>query len=92
MDGHCSFSPDRKWILTDTYPDKEESKRTLILYNVEEGRRVDIGRFYAPPEIWGDIRCDLHPRWDRDGKSVTIDSAHEGHRQIYMLDVSAVVG
>jgi hypothetical protein len=90
-DGHCSYSPDKRWILTDTYPDKERF-RTLILYNVEDDRRVDIGRFYAPKELDGEIRCDLHPRWTRDGKTVSIDSVHEGSRQVYVLDVTPVVG
>ena len=89
-DGHCSYSPDRRWILTDTYPDKE-STRTLILYHPGEGKRVDIGRFFSPPELKGPFRCDLHPRWSRDGGQVCIDSAHEGTRQMYVLDVSSIV-
>jgi len=90
-DGHCSYSPDRRWILTDTYPDQEQ-KRTLILFREADGRRVDIGRFYSPPELRGEIRCDLHPRWSRDGRQVCIDSAHEGHRQMYVIDVGDIVG
>ncbi|UCH34748.1 MAG: hypothetical protein JSV65_19900 [Armatimonadota bacterium] len=90
-DGHCSYSPDRRWILTDTYPDRERM-RTLILYEAETGRRVDIGRLYSPPELDGPVRCDLHPRWSRDGRQVCIDSAHEGTRQMYVIDVSGVVG
>jgi len=90
-DGHCSFSPDRRWVLTDTYPDRE-GQRTLILYRPQDNLRVDIGRFFAPPELGGEIRCDLHPRWSRDGRRVSFDSAHEGSRQMYVLDVSAVVG
>ena len=89
-DGHCSYSPDGRWILTDTYPDREEHKRTLILYRPEDSRRVDIGRFYAPPELPGEIRCDLHPRWSRDGTQVCFDSAHEGDRQVYVIDVSGI--
>lgn len=89
-DGHCSFSPDRRWMLTDTYPD-ETDHRTLILYHWESGERIDIGRFYAPPTRW-QIRCDLHPRWSRDGRHVCVDSVHEGTRQMYVLDVSDVVG
>ena len=88
-DGHCSFPPDRRWMLTDTYPDRERM-RTLILYRMADGKRVDIGRFFAPPQIDGPMRCDLHPRWSRDGRQVSIDSAHEGARQIYVLDVSSV--
>ncbi|HSI82302.1 MAG TPA: hypothetical protein VK970_00890 [Candidatus Methylacidiphilales bacterium] len=89
-DGHCSFSPDLQWVLTDTYPDAEDF-RTLILYHVATGERIDIGRFHAPPMEW-QIRCDLHPRWNRDGTQICIDSLHEGVRQMYVLDVSAIIG
>lgn len=89
-DGHCSYSPDGRWILTDTYPDKDHM-RTLILYRPQDNLRVDIGRFFAPPELPTPARCDLHPRWGRDGKQVCIDSAHEGTRQMYVLEVGEVV-
>ncbi|MBZ0304202.1 MAG: hypothetical protein K8J31_30990 [Anaerolineae bacterium] len=89
-DGHCSYSPDRQWMLTDTYPDAEHN-RTLMLYHLATQTRIDIGKFYAPPELQGPIRCDLHPRWRRDGKQVCIDSAHEGQRQVYVLDVHEII-
>ena len=86
-DGHCSYSPDGRWLLTDTYP-RGGTTRDLILYDLAGERRVDVGRFHSPPAITGEIRCDLHPRWNRDGTQVCIDSAHEGHRQLYIVDVS----
>jgi Tol biopolymer transport system component len=90
QDGHCSWSPDRRWVLNDTYPDKQRMQ-TLMLYHPETGRRIDIGRFYQPPELYGrPYRCDLHPRWNRRGTQVCIDSTHEGSRQMYVIDVSAV--
>ena len=89
-DGHCSFSPDGAWLLTDTYP-RAEPYRTLILYHLASGTRVDVGRFYSPPEITGEIRCDLHPRWSRDGRQVCFDSAHAGERQVYLADVAGVL-
>lgn len=89
-DGHCTFSPDRQWILTDTQPDAERM-RTLILYHLATGRRIDVGRFFSPPNLVGDVRCDLHPRWNRIGNQVCIDSAHDGERQMYVLDVSELV-
>ncbi len=89
-DGHCSYSPDKRWILTDTYPSREDHKRTLLLYKPDENLRVDIGRFFSPPELQGEIRCDLHPRWSRDGKQVCLDSMHEGPRRIYVMDVSEI--
>jgi len=30
------------------------------------------------------LHCDLHPRWDANGKMVAFDSIHEGSRQIYV--------
>ena len=91
QDGHCSYSPDRRWILTDTYADKDH-QQTLILYQPADNRRIDIGRFYQPPVLHGKpYRCDLHPRWNRDGTQVCIDSTHEDTRQLYIADVSDIV-
>jgi len=89
-DGDCSYSPDRHWILTDTYPD-EEHKRRLLLYHLETQRFIQVGRFYSPPELGGEIRCDLHPRWSRDGRYLCFDSSHEGQRQMYVADVRGIV-
>jgi hypothetical protein len=90
QDGHCSFSPDRKWILNDTYPDKNRMQ-WLMLYKAATGRRFDLNQFHSPKEFTGPWRCDLHPRWNRDGTQVCIDGCHEPRRQIYVLDVSDVV-
>ena len=56
---------------------------------METGAVASQGSFYADPALTKDTRCDLHPRWDRNGKVVCIDSVHEGMvRQVYTLDVS----
>ena len=90
-DGHCSFSPERRWVLSDTYPD-EHGMRTLMLYRWPGGPRVDIARLHSPKSRWwGEIRCDLHPRWRRDGRAVCIDSVHEGERQMYVVEVEDLV-
>jgi hypothetical protein len=87
-DGHCTFSPDGRWVLNDTYPD-EHGKRTLMLVRTADERRIDIARLSSPKQRWwGEIRCDLHPRWSRDGGQVCIDSVHDGTRQIYVLRVA----
>ena len=89
-DGHCSYSPDRRWVLNDTYPD-DDRMQTLMLYRPEDDLRVEVGRFFLPPELTGPVRCDLHPRWNRDGTKVCIDSAHvDATRQLYIVDVSEI--
>jgi hypothetical protein len=91
--GHMSFSPtNRRWLLSDTYPDSETHERILFLYDTEANRRYDIGSFYADPGLKKENRCDLHPRWSRDGKQVCIDSVHESERQMYLIDVSGITG
>jgi len=86
--GHMTYSADGKWILSDTYPDSVSNERLLILYDVENDRRYDIGSFYTDPNLGKPNRCDLHPRWNRDSRQVCIDSVHEHVRQMYLIDVS----
>ncbi len=88
-DGHCSFSPDGRWMLTDTYPDKE-SRRSLMALDWERGRRIDLGGFFSLP-LESPIRCDLHPRWSPDGRQICVDSTHEGNRQMYRLDIADII-
>ncbi len=90
--GHMTYSPDGKWILSDTYPDDLSNERLLFLYDVEQEQRYDIGSFYTDPNLGKPNRCDLHPRWRADGRQVCIDSIHEGERQIYLLDVAELIG
>ncbi|MCE9567173.1 MAG: hypothetical protein K8U57_34660 [Planctomycetes bacterium] len=90
QDGHCSYSPDRKWILNDTYPDKDRMQ-WLMLFKVATGRRYDLNQFHSPKQFTGVVRCDLHPRWNRDGTMVCFDGCHDPQRQLYVLDVSEVI-
>lgn len=88
--GHMSYSPDRKWILNDGGADKD-SYKGLFLYNVEMKKGVTLGCYYADRRISGDIRCDLHPRWNRTGSAISFDSIHEGERHIYYMDLKEVI-
>lgn len=91
VDGHCSFSPDRQWVLNDTYPD-QYNLRTLMLIRMADQKRIDLQNFYSPKEKWwGEIRCDLHPRWNRDGSQICIDSVHTGERQMHVIDLKGII-
>lgn len=90
--GHMTFSPvDKRWLLSDTYPDARTHERILFLFDMQRGVRHDLGSFHADPGLSKENRCDLHPRWSRDGLQVCIDSVHEAARQMYVIDVSAIV-
>lgn len=92
VNGHCTYLPGNRWILNDTYPDRERLQHPY-LYEVATGRRVPLGHFSSPREYAGEWRCDNHPRFSPDGKKVVIDSPHGGDgRQMYLIDVSGIVG
>ncbi len=89
--GHPSYLPGNRWILNDTYPDKERYQHPY-LYNVESGKRFPLGHFRSPPEYRGEWRCDTHPRSSPDGRTVVIDSPHGGNgRQLYLIDSRRLV-
>ena len=89
-DGHPSFSPDRRWILTDTYPDKGRQQH-LLLYEVATQKLTEVASFFAPLKYSGGARCDLHPRWSPDGNWISVDATYEGRRMSYLLDVNSLV-
>ncbi len=91
-DGHCTYLPGNKWILNDSYPDRQRNQHPY-LYEVATGRRVPLGHFHSPPEYTGEWRVDTHPRFSPDGKKVVIDSPHGGNgRQMYLIDIGGIVG
>ena len=91
-DGHCSYLPKHDWVLCDTYPDRNR-RQNVYLYHIPRARQVWLGHFESPQEYSGEWRCDTHPRFSRDGRSVVIDSPHGGQgRQQYLIDISRIVG
>ena len=91
--GHCSYLPGNEWILNDTYPD-ENRLQHVFLYHVSTGKKVPIANVYLSPKYKFDseLRVDTHPRFSPDGRSVVIDSPHDGYgRQLYLFDISTIV-
>ena len=86
-DGHVSYSPDRKYILYDSYP-KPNGYRELYLYDRLARRGGLLGRFQSWKPPIADMRCDLHPVWAPNGQMISFDSTHEGFRGIYLMDVT----
>lgn len=91
LNGHCTYLPNREWILNDTYPQGTERMQALYLYHVPTDRRIDLGAFHAPSAYTGPLRCDLHPRSSPDGSKLVIDSTHGGNgRQMYLVEIGGI--
>lgn len=85
-DGHPSYSPSGNGIITDTYPNRA---RMASVYYIKNNNIRRIARVFAPFKYDNDVRCDLHPRWDREGIKVCFDSVFEGRRGLYVIKLDS---
>ncbi len=89
-DGHPSYCPtDNSLVVFDTYPSRSRVQELKLCRDTDiEGKDLKvIARMFSPFKYDNDTRCDLHPRWSRDGKKVCFDSVFEGHRGLYVVNV-----
>ncbi len=84
--GHPTFSPDKKWMLTDTYPDVDR-KISMFLVNLKNETVYTLGRFFTPKQYSKAVRCDLHADWNYSGNKILYDSTEDGSRQIYIMEL-----
>ena len=90
VDGHPSYSPDGKYIITDTYPDWKR-KQALYLIRVSDERIIKIGSIYSNVKYMNETRCDLHPRWNYNSREICFDGADGNYRQVYVLNLDKEV-
>lgn len=89
-DGHPSYCPiNNNLVVFDTYPSRSRIQEVKLgRDNDTKGDSVKvIAKVFSPFKYDNDTRCDLHPRWSRDGKMVCFDSVFEGHRGLYVISV-----
>lgn len=83
-DGHPSYSSNGNMVVTDTYPDRA---RIATVFLIKDENVNKIARLFAPFKYDNDVRCDLHPRWNRSGDAICFDSVFEGKRGLYVIEV-----
>ena len=84
-DGHGTFSPDGKWMITETYPDNESQEQKLYLMDMKTQAVLPLGRFVEPSKFTKGWRCDLHSRWSPEGNMTGFNSTFTGSRQVYIF-------
>ena len=91
FDGHMTFSPDRRWLVTDKNVQATLEKWLLLVRLA--GEEVTVLHKFDMREqrfLSGDLRCDLHPRWNRSGNQVCVDAIdpNDGTRQLHIVSLS----
>lgn len=81
FDGHPTYSVDKSFVVTDTYPDR---KRMQSIYVAKQSIVNKVVCVFSPFKYKGNCRCDLHPRLSFDGKQVCFDASFEGKRAVYI--------
>ncbi|MGR5094953.1 glycosyl transferase [Vibrio maritimus] len=86
-DGHPSLCGD--YIVTDTYPNKSRMQ-SLYLSKKNSPIEMKIGEFFHGFDFSGETRCDLHPRFSKDGNIIFFDSVFSGKRQLCYVDIGTI--
>lgn len=89
-DGHPSYCPtDSTLVVTDSYPNRARVANIKLVRDddVDATGVKEIARVFAPFKYDNDTRCDLHPRWNREGTKVCFDSVFEGKRGLYVISI-----
>jgi hypothetical protein len=87
--GHCTFSPNGRWMATDRKEDPSRSQ-SLWLYDME----LDKGTMLADLPVnehnflHSNTRCDFHPRWNPSGNKICFDAIDNstGTRQMHLIE------
>ena len=90
IDGHCSYSKDSRYVVTDTYPNRNRIA-SVFLCTEQREKMFLIGKVFSSFKYDNECRCDLHPRWNWNSDKICIDSTHEGKRGIYTIGIEKYV-
>ena len=83
-DDHCSYSSDTNWIVSDRNHAEDQVKE-LLLFHPATSKAYSLSRQKVGKYLSGDTRCDVHPRFSRDGKQISFGSiAADGTRQLHI--------
>lgn len=91
VDGHLCIHPSGRMLVGDTYPGPDNHLQ-LFLYSFQSGKRVNISRFnHGVLFKDGGLRCDLHPRWNRAGTRIAVDTCEKGVRRLAVVDATRAI-
>lgn len=83
QDGHPSLDYGSV-ILTDTYPDKNGYQYLYLVDSVKDTKKT-IFKVYMKPVANGEMRTDLHPRFNHNNSKICFDTNINGNREILIL-------
>ncbi len=90
-DGHPMQSPvDEHVFVIDTRLNKNREDKVAV-FSLKKRLNYEISTFSIPYAFNGQVRCDLHPRWDRKGRYICADVVNNGKRSMALIDTSSLL-
>jgi len=86
FDGHPQFNSFKNSFVSDSYPNRRRLQE-LSIFNLTSNKKDIIAKFYSPMKYIEEFRCDLHPRWDRNGKFISVDTTFSGKRSLAIINL-----
>lgn len=86
-DGHPSISNQKDIVLTDTYPD-EYFFQHLMFVDLNKDTKYPVADVYSDPHIKGEMRTDLHPRFNDTFDLISFDANIRGNRNLYIIQLN----
>lgn len=83
-DGHPTYYDGK--VIVDTYPDKSRIQHLMML-DLKTQEIKQIVEVYQSVKYMNETRCDMHPRFAKDGKCVYFDSVYNGKRELCKFDL-----
>jgi len=94
--GHPSVEPNSRYLITDDRFD-EGDDRFVFLRLIDLKAEKEEVVCTLPTLKWEDYgndnvyRLDGHPAWSGDYKKVSLQAAHNGKRQLFVVDLSKLI-
>lgn len=73
VDVHYTFVPSGKYIITDTYPDRDNNQRLIVYKKTKKHLVLAVFNAYYTTNP---ASCDLYTKLSKDGNYVVVASAH----------------
>lgn len=80
LDGHPTYFGGGKSFISDTYP-LPNHLQNMFVFDKSRHRYLPIASVYHDPRLYGEKRCDLHPRLSKSNDFVTFDTTFKGNRK-----------
>lgn len=95
--GHPAFEKTERFIFTDTYPNEPtapgDGSVAMRLIDTQRNEEKRVATIFALGRVNPAVlRLDPHPAWSRDGRKSCFNGAPEGRRQVFIADLSNVLG